>query len=69
MKRPLFNAKEFSQRIDAVLALRNVSVLAAAKDIGCTHTSLWRICTGRMKPNVENDLRIEAWLAKHERPR
>jgi hypothetical protein len=69
MKRPLFNAKRFSQRIDAVLALRNISVLAAAKDIVCTHTSLWRICTGRMKPNVENYLRIEAWLVKHERLR
>jgi predicted transcriptional regulator len=69
MKRPLFNAKEFSQRIEAVLARRDLSVRAAAKEIWMHYSNLSRICTGRTKPKLETYLRIEAWLAKHERLR
>jgi predicted signal transduction protein with EAL and GGDEF domain len=69
MKRPLFNAKEFSQRIEAVLALRDLSVRAAAKEIGCIYSSLSRIRAGRTRLELETYLRIETWLAKHERPR
>ena len=62
----LFDPTEFRRRIAATIAARNLSVRAAADEIRCDHTNLWRICIGRNKPNVELYLRIEAWLTKHE---
>jgi hypothetical protein len=62
----LFDAAEFRPRIADAVAARNLSVRAAADEIRCDHTNLWRICIGRNKPNVELYLRIEAWLTKHE---
>jgi PAS domain-containing protein len=55
-------ALAFRRRIAATMAFRNFSVRAAADEIRCDHTNLWRICIGRNKPNVELCLRIEAWL-------
>ena len=65
----LFDAAAFRRRITATMASRDLSLRAAADEIRCDYTTLSRICNGRMKPNTEGYLRIEAWLAKHAPPR
>jgi len=60
----LFDARSFRRRIGATLAARDVSLRAAADEIRCDYSALSRIFNGRMKPNTEVYLRIQAWLAK-----
>jgi ribosome-binding protein aMBF1 (putative translation factor) len=61
----LFDAAAFRRRITAALASRGLSLRAAADEVRCDYSILTRIRNGRMKPNTEVYLRIEAWLAKH----
>jgi transcriptional regulator with XRE-family HTH domain len=61
----LFDAPLFRRRIAATLAARDVSLRAAANEIRCDYSTLSRIWNGRMKPNTEVYLRIQAWLAKY----
>ena len=65
----LFDAAAFRRRIIAAIASRDLTLRAAADEIRCVYTTLSRICNGRMKPNTEVYLRIEARLAKHAPPR
>jgi hypothetical protein len=66
----LFDAAAFRRQITAAaMASHDLSLRAAADEIRCDYTTLSRICNGRMKPNTEVYLRIEAWLAKHAPPR
>ena len=65
----LFDAAAFRRRIIAAMASRDLTLRAAADEIRCNYTTLSRICNGRMKPNTEVYLRIEAWLAKDAPPR
>jgi transcriptional regulator with XRE-family HTH domain len=65
----LFDAAAFRRRITATLVSRGLTLRAAADEVRCDFSILTRIRNGRMKPNTEVYLRIEAWLAKDPRRR
>lgn len=67
MKKPknLFDATAFGRKLRAAINLLDLDQRMAAKQIGCSHSTVCRVCGGKA-PDVENYLRIRQWLsAKH----
>lgn len=63
MRKQMFKPDEFSKSLRVAIAERNLDMLRAAKEIGCSHSSISRICNGK-SPDVENYLKIQKWLSK-----
>ncbi len=64
MQKALYNAEDFARRIRVRIAERGIDMKIAAKEIGCAHSTVSRVCNGQNAPDVENYLRIEKWLSK-----
>lgn len=61
--KPLFDQEKFATDLRLAMAAKNVDMLSASKEIGCSHSTISRICNGK-SPDVENYLRIMRWLDK-----
>ncbi len=64
MLKRLFNPQEFARRIRVRMAEEGMDMKTAARLIGCSHSTISRVCAGISAPDVENYLRIEKWLSK-----
>ena len=63
MAKRLFDADQFATKLRMKIAERGIDMKIAAKEIGCAHSSVSRICNGK-SPDVENYLRIQKWLTQ-----
>lgn len=58
----LFDAKAFATEVRVFMARKHITSREAAREIGCSHATVSRICNGG-PPDVENYLRIRKWLS------
>jgi hypothetical protein len=64
MKKQPFDAEDFARRIRVKIAEDGIDMKIAAKQIGCAHSTVSRVCAGISAPDVNNYLRIQKWLTQ-----
>ena len=65
--RAMFDQKQFAERLRVTIARLGIDQKAAAKQIGVAESTVSRVSRGiGSAPNLENYLRLERWITKHE---
>jgi len=60
----LFDAADFARRVRVRIAERGISQTDCSRETCISKATISRICTGKKPPDVENYLRLVAWLAR-----
>lgn len=60
----LFDREDFARRVRVRIAELGISQADCATDTGISRATISRVCSGKKDPDVENYLRLTAWMER-----